>query len=112
LDLLVLLCSGDLNFAQAAARETGAQVVVVSRGARFEDPLVIGDVLYLGPGHDGKHVGIADVSLAGPSHLLESSVRLRPMDGTAASLAGWRERVEEAVLAIERAHPSAFSQGE
>jgi hypothetical protein len=111
-DLTVLLCSGDLNFAQAAAQMTGAQVAIVSRGACFSEPLVRDEVLYLGPGRAGKYVGVADCSTSGGGKVKAAQVRLRPMDGGAPSSAVWQERVERTVLAIERTSPSTFTQGE
>jgi hypothetical protein len=111
-DFVVLLCSGDLHFARRASRDLGASVCVVARGAAFREPVVEEGTLYLGPGRDGKYVGLAEVEVAAPHQVIPRALRLRRMDATAPAPAPWRERVEETVLAIERTSPGAFAAGE
>jgi hypothetical protein len=111
-DLVVLLCSGDLSLAANAAPALGAQIAVVSRGAHLREPLVRDGVLYLGPGHAGKHVGLADCGISPRGGVRALSVKLRPMDGGTPPQSVWAERVEQTVLRVERSHPSALSQGE
>jgi hypothetical protein len=111
-DLVILLCSGDLNFAFAAAKSVGAQVAVVSRGACLRGPLRQDGVLFLGPGQAGKFVGFAELEVGARKQVRPIRLLLRPMDASVPADSLWRERVEQTTLAIERAHPLALSQGE
>ena len=109
-DVVVLLCSGDLSFATAAAVTVGADVAVVSRGATFFEPLWRDGILYLGPGLDGKYVGLARLAVGPPVHALE--VRLRAMDASVPDSPAWKARIEDVLLGVERSQPNALSRGE
>lgn len=112
IDLLLLLCSGDFNFALRAAEALDADVIVVSRGALLQSPTIRDDRLYLGPGQAGKYVGLAEIAVAGQKKVQVRSVRLRPMDAGAPADPDWQDRVDQTALALERAYPLSLSQGE
>lgn len=109
-DLVVLLCSGDFSFATSAARIVRADIAVVARGAKYTAPIWQNGVLFLGPGVDGKYVGLARVTDGKPVRALD--VRLRSMDATVPSSPAWEERVETALVGLEARHPGALSRGE
>jgi hypothetical protein len=109
-DLVVLLCSGDTNFALSAAKLLQPDVAVVARGATFPEPLRRDGVLFLGPGVDGKYVGYARITLGKPARAVEA--RLRAMDASVGSSGEWEARVETEVLAVESRHPGALVRGE
>jgi 2',3'-cyclic-nucleotide 2'-phosphodiesterase (5'-nucleotidase family) len=111
-DITVLLCSGDLHFAASAARRIGAQVAIASRGACYGGPIWQDGVLVLGPGSEGRYVGLARIEIDRAGRITSADVRLRPMDASVNASPVWRNRVESAVLAVERVHPGAFSRGE
>jgi hypothetical protein len=111
-DLVVLLCNGDLHFATGIARSLRAGVCVVARGATLREPYTREGTLFLGPGRDGKYIGLAEVEIPAPRQTRAVTVTLRPMDGRVPTPTTWRERVEEVVLSIEKAIPGAFSTGE
>jgi hypothetical protein len=109
-DLVVLLCSGDFSFATTAAGIVRADIAVVARGAKYTAPIWQDGVLFLGPGVDGKYVGLARVTDGKPVRALD--VRLRSMDATVPSSPAWEERVETALVGLEARHPGALSRGE
>jgi hypothetical protein len=109
-DLVVLLCSGDFSFATTAARLLRPDVVVVARGATYPAPIRQDGVLFLGPGVDGKYVGLVRVASGHPARALEA--RLRPMDAAVPSSPAWEERVETALVGVEARHPGALARGE
>ena len=111
-ELIVLLCAGDLQYARAAARITGAAVVVVSRGACFPDPVWDNGVLFLGSGRDGKYTGLAHLDVLPHGTVRLIGMSLRRMDATVPPAPDWREEVEELVLTIERKEPGALTLGE
>jgi hypothetical protein len=106
-DLLILLVDGDLHFASRAAQALGARVAIVSRGACFPQPVRQDGVVYLGPGRDGKYVGLVTLDLAGGEPRILSA-DLRRMDGSAPRAAAWTERVDALVLEIDRTNPGAL----
>ncbi len=81
-DLHILLCDGDIHFATAAARQLHAGVAVVSRGAKFDEPLWRDGVLYLAAGSDGRYVGECLLGL-GERAIEVKAHRLRAMDASA-----------------------------
>lgn len=110
-DLLVLLVDGDLSFATYSARLLGADVAIVARGAWFPEPIHKDGVLFLGPGRDGKYVGLLTLELgSGAPRVVRA--RLRPMDGLVAAPDPWTERVAAFVMAVDRENPGALYPSE
>lgn len=109
-DLVVVLCSGDFNFATTAASLIHPDIVIVARGATYPEPIIQGGIIYLGPGVDGKYVGFARVRLGKPARTIEA--RLRAMDASVVSSPVWDARVETALVGVEARHPGALARGE
>ena len=109
-DLLIVLCSGDFHFATTAAQLLRPDVVVVARGATFPEPIRQDGAVFLGPGADGKYVGVARISCGKPPRTIEA--RLRPMDASVPASAAWEERIETVLVGLESRHPGALSRGE
>lgn len=108
-DLTILLCDGDFHLAGRAAREIGADLAIVSRGAFYSEPIERDGTLFLGPGREGKHVGAVTVSFGAHGDFLIVNPTLRPMDAAVPVPLDWRRRVEETVLWLERRSPGALA---
>lgn len=107
----LLLCDGDLSFARAAAASFGADIAIVSRGARFDPPRWFDGVLFLGPGVDGKYIG--DVVLeVGEGEPRIRSHRLRSMDGTVVADPAMQARLAETVAVAASSRPDLLGVGE
>lgn len=111
-DLVILLCAGDIHYAKRAARVTGAEIAIASRGACFHQPVWDGDLLLLGPGRNGKYVGHVRVDIGSAERVEVLDFNLRRMDATVQAADDWRVRVEELVLDLERRQPGALAYGE
>lgn len=83
-ETVIVLARADAVSGRRVARLSGADLVLLSRGTRLEEPLREGGTWLLGPGKEGKWVGEARLvrrqpSAGDPSELVVTGLRLHAM---------------------------------
>jgi hypothetical protein len=109
-DLVIVLARGDGFSGRRLARLSGADLVVLSRGARPEAPLLEGRSILVGCGIEGKEVGevriVLDAGESGTRGIPRvTGFQLHPMDTTVVADPGIARSVE---TLVRDAGPRAF----